>query len=462
MDTLPELTPDLLIAYDRPGPRYTSYPTADRFNADFDVAAYEDVLRCANAERPGDPLSVYIHLPFCESLCTYCGCNVVISKSERSRARYLERLALEMARVAALLPDRREVVQLHLGGGTPNSFSDEELATMMASLLTHFHLAQGAEVAIEVDPRHATVARLEHLYRLGFNRLSMGVQDFDPRVQASVNRICSFRQVKSLVDGARALGFRSVNLDLIYGLPFQGLQAFQRTKAKVLALRPDRIALYSFAWIPWVRPQQKKIDPETLPSRDEKVAIFCDARATFEADYHAIGMDHFALPGDELSLAQTAGTLRRNFQGYTTLPVQDVLGFGVSAIGDIGGAYAANAKRLHAWNRAIDAGGLAVERGVKATPDDRVRRYIIHELMCNLRLDHAALRERLGVDFEAYFAEELRILRETKELAPLIRLADGALELTPLGRLFVRNVATVFDRHLRDKRADRPMYSRMV
>lgn len=463
--TLPDVTPALLLAYDRPGPRYTSYPTADRFTDAFGPADYAAALDRANAERPGEPLSVYVHLPFCAALCTYCGCNVVVSKSERTRRRYLDRLTREVALVTERLPDRRRVAQLHLGGGTPNSHTDAELAELMGALRGRFDLDPAAELAIEVDPRHADPARIAHLASLGFNRLSMGVQDFAPQVQHAIHRVCSFGRVRALVDAARAAGFASVNLDLIYGLPHQTARDFALTVQKIIALRPDRVALYSFAFVPWVKPHQRGIDAATLPDRDAKVALFCDARrALIAAGYRAIGMDHFALPHDELALAHDAGRLKRNFQGYAAMEVRDVVAFGVSAIGDLGGAYVQNARRLHDYNNALDAGALAADRGVLRSHDDEARRWLIHELMCAFTVRDEDLSARFGLTLATDFAPELETLAASAELAPLVNLSPGRLDVTPLGRLFVRHVATTFDAHLRRDRtaADRPLYSRMV
>ncbi|PKN57019.1 MAG: oxygen-independent coproporphyrinogen III oxidase [Deltaproteobacteria bacterium HGW-Deltaproteobacteria-14] len=459
----PDVTPDIVRTYDRPGPRYTSYPTADRFTTDFGPGDYVAALARANSEHPGEPVSLYFHLPFCEALCTYCGCNVVVSKSETTRRRYLDRLAAEVAMVAAHLPDRRLVSQLHLGGGTPNSYSDAELTELMEIVRSHFDVPADAEVAIEVDPRHADSARLAHLREIGFNRLSMGVQDFAPKVQTAIRRVTSFGHVRDLVETAREVGFVSVNLDLIYGLPFQTGPDFGRTVQKVIALRPDRVALYSFAWVPWVKPHQKVMDATTFPDSDTKIGLFCDARRTFlDAGYDAIGMDHFALPDDELAIAQREGRLRRNFQGYTAMKVNDVVGFGMSAIGDIGGAYVANTRQLHSYNKAIDAGALAVDRGVARDVDDEARRWLIHELMCNFHVDDAQLQSRFGLSLAVDFESELAELRASEDLAPLIEVGSEQVDVTPLGRLFVRNVATVFDARLRRSKHDGPLYSRMV
>ncbi|MCB9735820.1 MAG: oxygen-independent coproporphyrinogen III oxidase [Deltaproteobacteria bacterium] len=461
---LPELTPELLNAYDRPGPRYTSYPTADRFGDGFSEADYVAALARANAQRPGEALSVYTHLPFCEALCTYCGCNVTVSRSAQTRARYLARLAEEIARVVRHLPDRRLVSQLHLGGGTPNAYADDELAALFDLFREHFELAPDAEVAIEADPRHATPERLARWREIGINRLSMGVQDFDPAVQERVGRVCPPERVEELVAAARAARYDSVNLDLIYGLPRQTAASFARTVARVIGLRPDRVALYSFAWVPWAKPHQAAFEASEMPDRDAKIALFCDARKAFlDAGYEAIGMDHFALPSDELAVAQREGRLRRNFQGYTAMRVRDVVAFGVSAIGDIGGAYIQNTRSLHAYNKAIDGGGLATARGLRLSDDDEVRRYAIHELMCRFRLDDAALRRRFGAGVADLFGPELATLAASEDLAPLAEAtaADG-VRVSPLGQLFVRNVAAVFDRYLQTKAPEGPLYSRMV
>lgn len=462
--TLPELTPDLLRAYDRPGPRYTSYPTADRFQADFSVDDYVAALARGNASRPGEALSVYTHLPFCESLCTYCGCNVTVSRSAQTRARYLGRLEAEIGRVVRHLPDRRLVSQLHLGGGTPNAYADDELAALFAIYRRHFSFAPDAEVAIEADPRHADPERFARWRAIGINRLSMGVQDFDPAVQERVGRVCSAERVEALVAAARAAGFASINLDLIYGLPRQTGPSFARTVERVLSLRPDRVALYSFAWVPWIKLHQAAFEASEMPDGDAKLALFCESRKAFlDAGYEAIGMDHFALPDDELAVAQREGRLRRNFQGYTAMRVRDVVAFGVSAIGDIGGAYVQNTRSLHAYSKAIDGGGLATARGIRLSEDDEVRRYAIHELMCRFRLDDDALRGRFGGGLAELFGPELGELASREDLAALAATDGGhSVSCSPLGQLFVRNVAAVFDRYLQTTTAKGPLYSRMI
>lgn len=456
----PRLTPDLIKRHDRPGPRYTSYPTADRFHDGVGPDAYVKALRRANKDS-SSPLSLYVHLPFCRSLCTYCGCSVYITKNEDKKSWYLDALFREMDLVAAELPDRRHVAQLHLGGGTPNYYSQEQLGLLLNQLSRRFPWVPGAEIAIEIDPRQSTAEDVVGLRALGFNRLSMGVQDFDPKVQETIRRVQSFERTRDLVNAARASGFGSVNLDLIYGLPHQTSHTFRHTIDRVLELRPGRIALYSFAYVPWLRKQQRAIDPQWLPSPDEKLAIFCDAREAFlDAGYVPIGMDHFALPDDELALALAGGRLHRNFQGYTAMDAMDVIAFGATGIGDVGGAYVQNAKDLPSYYERIDAGQLATVRGWERDADDEARRFIIQELMCNLELRWDDVRHEFSLGHEDFTTE-------LSELVPLVHeglvsLDDEGMSVTPLGEYFLRVLAMPFDRHLRERPRSGPAYSRTV
>lgn len=455
----PEVTPERLRRYDRPVPRYTSYPTADRFLESFDEADYRAALARADADEAA-PLSLYVHLPFCRKMCTYCGCTLVVSNSPTKKADYLEHLFLEIDRTVEHLPHRREVREIHLGGGTPTSYPPEDLERLLMRLRERFDVTPDAEISIEVDPRHADAELIRALRSIGFTRLSAGVQDFDPDVQRAVGRIQPFEQTKAVMDAAHETAFESVNIDLIYGLPLQTVESFTRTIEQALALSPDRIALYSFAYVPHARPNQRRIEASTLPSADGKLELFCLARRAFlAAGYVAIGMDHFARPDDALALAQQSGTLGRSFQGYTVVRGADTIGFGMSAIGDVGGAYVQSEKRLPQWSAALEEGRLPTARGVRLSPDDEVRRFIIRELMCNLRLEESDLLSRFGKRLSDFPHELARLEEPARE--GLVEVDPDALRVTPKGRLFVRTVASCFDRYLHEASGAVP-YSRAI
>ena len=457
-----DVTLDLLRRYDRPGPRYTSYPTAVEFHDGFGADAYADRLAEA-AREPRAPLSLYLHVPFCESRCAFCGCSVIVTKKRHVAAQYLDHLCREIRLVAAALRGRRHVVQYHWGGGTPTYLSPAQMQHLHGEVARHFDVDAGGELALEVDPRVTSCEQLDMLRALGFNRLSLGVQDFDPEVQQAVNRIQGIDRTYALVEHARALGFGSINVDLIYGLPRQTPASFARTIDEVIALRPDRVAAYSFAHVPWIRAHQKLLRVEELPSADRKLQLFVDARARFlAAGYAPIGMDHFALPGDDLAVAAAAGRLHRNFMGYTTRPAPDMIGLGVSAIGDVAGAFAQNTKKLSTYYAALAADRFPVERGYALDADDGLRRHVIAELMCNLGVELAAVGRRFSIEPAKYFATELAELADGPIAHGFLRAEDGWLRVTPAGRLFVRNVCMIFDRHLREKRAATPVFSRTI
>jgi oxygen-independent coproporphyrinogen-3 oxidase len=454
----------LLRQYDRPGPRYTSYPTAVEFNGSFDEAAYRERLRSASA-LAGEPLSLYIHLPFCESRCSYCGCSVIITKKRSVAAEYLDYVEVELAMLAGALGERRRVIQLHWGGGTPTYFDPAQIERLHAAVASRFDLVEHAEQAIEIDPRVTTREQLERLRALGFNRLSMGVQDFTPEVQEAINRRQSERMTRDLYDHARALGFESINLDLVYGLPRQRPDTFRATLAGIAAMRPDRIAVYSYAHVPWLRPHQKAIDESTLPDAEAKFELFGAAIESFlNAGYEQIGMDHFALRGDELAVAARSRRLHRNFMGYTTRPASDMIGVGVSSIGDVRGAFAQNEKKLPRYYEALDAGRFPIERGYALDPDDLVRRHVITELMCNFHLSRPDVERRFGLDFDAYFAPEIAELSATDGPVAdgFLTIGPEALDVTPRGRLFVRNICMAFDRYLPAHQRGRPVFSRTI
>jgi oxygen-independent coproporphyrinogen-3 oxidase len=455
--------PELLARYDRPGPRYTSYPTAVEFHPGVDAEVY--AARLARADQhPAEPLSVYVHLPFCEERCAYCGCNVVITKHRDVAARYLDALDREIDLLAAHLPRRRTVSQLHWGGGTPTYYEAGQLARVFDRLARHFTFTADAEIGVEIDPRVTSGAQLATLRAAGFNRLSMGVQDFAPEVQQAVNRIQSYELTRALVDESRALGYASINVDLIYGLPYQTPEGFSRTLDQVLTLRPERVAVYSFAFVPWMKAHMLHIPEAALPRADAKLALLGLAREAFGgAGYRAIGIDHFAVPEDELARAADAGRLHRNFMGYTVQSARDMVGLGISAIGDVQGAFIQHTKKLPEYYRALEAGRFPVERGYVLDEDDLVRRHVITEIMCNGRVDGAGVERRFGVRFAEYFARELAELDGAPREDGLVRVSGGVVQLTPTGRLLARNVCMVFDRYLGARMAGpAPVFSRTV
>jgi len=441
-----EVTADLLARYDRSGPRYTSYPTAVEFHEGVGLEAYQERLEASTSRAP---LSIYVHLPFCEERCLFCGCNVIISPDHARALPYLDLLRREMAMLADRLPGPRPLVQLHLGGGTPTYFAPRLLAGFVGELLALFPPTDDAELAVEVDPRVTSNEHVDLLAELGFNRISLGVQDFTPEVQGAIARRQSIEETARLIERARARGYRGVNVDLIYGLPYQRRETFRRTVEEVIELGVDRSAVYSFAHVPAMHPHMKRIPADALPPREEKLALFATARELFlEAGYEPIGMDHFARPDDEIARARREGRLSRNFQGYCVVAADDVVGLGTSAIGDLGDAYFQNAKKLNPYRHAIEQGRLPIERGVVLSADDRLRRDVIRHLMCNFRVDVGLIERRHGIEFRSYFAEDLAQLAEY-ERDGLVSVGVDAIEATPLGELFIRNLAMCFDRYLR-------------
>ena len=455
----------LLERYDRPGPRYTSYPTAVEFHDGVRDEQYRQRLALVNA-RAGEPLSAYVHLPFCEERCAFCGCNVVITRHRDVAAEYLDTLDKEIDLLAGELPDRRTIAQMHWGGGTPTYYEADQLSRVFDRVHRHFSFSDGAELGIEIDPRVTSVAHLHRLRALGFNRLSMGVQDFAPEVQKAINREQSYELTRDLLYEARAAGFASVNVDLIYGLPYQTVDGFRRTLEQTISMRPERVAAYSFAFVPWMRAHMKQLDNEALPTaalKLELLALTIDAFVT--AGYRQIGMDHFALPTDELGQAVERGDLHRNFMGYTVQKTNDMVALGVSGIGEVHGAFVQNTKKLPEYYAAVGAGRFAIERGYEMSPDDLLRRHVIGALMCNFRVDRADVERRFSIGFAGYFATELAELTAAESPATdgLVTVSESAIEVTPLGRLFVRNVCMVFDQYLRTRTAGpRPVFSRTV
>ncbi|WP_263914770.1 oxygen-independent coproporphyrinogen III oxidase [Achromobacter sp. 79A6] len=458
----PFFPPQLLARLDKNGPRYTSYPTADRYHGGFGESAYRQALRQRHEASPAEPLSLYVHIPFCDSVCYYCACNKVVTRHHDRAARYLDALEREIALHVAELGPGVPVSQLHFGGGTPTFLSDDELERLMTDLRAAFRFESDAEISIEVDPRTATPQRLAQLRQLGFNRLSFGVQDFDARVQVAVHRVQSFEDVRDLMQSARALGYDSVNVDLIYGLPLQTTESFARTIAQVTTLRPDRIALYAYAHLPERFKPQRRINPADLPDRATRVGLLSAAIEGFlKHGYTYIGMDHFALNTDALAIAKQRGELHRNFQGYSTQPDRDLVALGVSAIGRIGHTYSQNAKDLDGYYAAIESGRFAVERGLALNADDLARRDVIMDIMCQGRVDFARIESRHGLRFGDYFGAELSQMTNLAELG-LVNLRAGELRVTGLGWYFVRAVAMAFDGYLRSAASSGASYSRII
>ena len=461
MDSTLTFNRALVEKYDRPGPRYTSYPTAPQFHQAFAEDDYKRAAALSN-QAPAKPLSIYIHIPFCKSLCYYCACNKIITQKTHRAVEYLDYLKREIALQAALFDRSRKLTQLHLGGGTPTYLTSEQLSELMSCLREHFNLdeSDNHEFSIEVDPRTIDTARIAELRSQGFNRLSFGVQDFDEKVQAAVNRLQSEQQVYDLVAAARAAKFKSVSVDLIYGLPLQTVASFDVTLSKIIALRPDRIAAYSYAHLPELVRAQRLIRREDMPPPERKLELLelTIARLT-AAGYVYIGMDHFALPDDELVIAREKGTLQRNFQGYSTHAQCDLIGLGVSSIGMVADSYSQSVKELSQYYARIDQGLLPVHRGYRLNDDDRLRREVIVDLMCHGRIDFAKIEANHAIVFREYFAEALEKLAEPVADG-LVQITDTAVILLPQGQLMMRNVAMAFDAYLGGEQKGR--FSRTV
>lgn len=460
-----QFDPALLRRYDTAGPRYTSYPTAPRFS---DAFGAED-LCAAIAQSNGEPipgkLSLYVHVPFCESPCFYCGCNRIITRDKSKADAYLVRLYREIGLLASKFDRDREVVQLHFGGGTPNFLTPAQLREVVETLQSQFHFSTSPDrdISIELDPRFASPADIAELAAAGFNRASLGVQDFDPAVQAAVNRIQSIAETRAIVDASRANGFESVNIDLIYGLPNQTVEGFRETLREVLDIRPDRLAVYGYAHLPHLFKPQKQLDASLLPTAQTRLQLLqCAIETLTAAGYVYIGMDHFALPEDSLTRARDAGALHRNFMGYTTHARTDLLGFGVSAISKIGDTFSQNPRDLASWAAALDDGRLPVFRGMTLDEDDILRADLIQGLMCQGEVPLAELSNRHHVDAETYFQTELANTECFEQDGLLHRDADG-IHVTPKGRLFLRNIAMCFDKYLNQKaETGNPTYSRSL
>jgi oxygen-independent coproporphyrinogen-3 oxidase len=446
----------LIQKYNQSGPRYTSYPTALEFHQDFGADAFQHAV----ARYPDRPLSLYVHIPFCHKLCYFCGCNKVVTRQRHKAEQYLERLAQEIHQRAPLFKGR-QVSQLHWGGGTPTYLDKAQISRLMGLLRSHFEFLPEVEQSLELDPREIELDVLDHLRDEGFNRLSMGVQDFDKQVQRLVNREQDEDFIFALVARARELGFRSTNIDLIYGLPKQTPESFAYTLQRVAELSPDRLSVFNYAHLPSLFAAQRKIKEADLPDAGQRLAILQQSIAFLtQAGYQFIGMDHFARPDDELAIAQREGTLHRNFQGYTTQGDTDLLGLGVSAISMLGDSYAQNEKDLKAYYARVEAGGEALWRGLTLTQDDCLRRDVIRTLICNFSLAFAPVEQQYGIRFHEYFAEDLALLAPLAEDGLVEQSAHG-LQVTPRGRLLIRNICMCFDRYLR-RQARQQQFSRVI
>jgi len=450
---------DLIRRYNRSGPRYTSYPTAVKFDEAFAEPAYRAVAERTNEQSRAQiqqggqptPLSLYFHIPFCDTVCFYCGCNKIATKDRSKSQPYLDRVHKELAMQSALFDDNRVVDQLHWGGGTPTFISHAQMRELMAVTRQHFplHDDDTGEYSIEIDPREVTPESIALLREIGFNRMSLGVQDFDAQVQKSVNRIQSEEQTFATLNAAKAEGFKSVSIDLIYGLPHQTVESFATTVDKIIAAGPDRLSVFNYAHLPEMFKPQRRINEDELPSASEKLDILQDTNERLiKAGYVYIGMDHFAKPDDELAVAQREHTLYRNFQGYSTHADCDLIGLGVTSIGKVGNTFSQNHKTLEAYYESIDAGQLAVYRGLELDEDDLLRSEVITRLICHFSLRPAEIEQRFDINFAGYFAQELEEL-QTMANDGLLKMTGEVIDIAPAGRLLIRNVCMVFDKYLR-------------
>jgi oxygen-independent coproporphyrinogen-3 oxidase len=453
---------DILKKYDRPGPRYTSYPTAPLFSEGFNGDDYRTEILRTNGLSSRSGLSLYFHFPFCDTLCYFCGCTMVVTRDRQRIAEYIRHLKREIDMVAPLISKGRKVTQVHWGGGTPTHLTPEEILDVAGYVQRAFTIAPDAEMSVEIDPRELTQKHLGALRHVGFNRVSMGVQDFNPEVQAAVNRVQPEELAINVFSWASALEFQSVNIDLIYGLPLQTAASFEQTLHRVVKLQPNRIAVFNYAHVPWMKPHQKLIRAEDLPTPEQKLEIL---KMTIEylsaSGYEYIGMDHFAKPTDELTLAQKNKTLYRNFQGYSTRSGVDLYGFGMSSISHFEDIYAQNTKSLPHYYQALEQGNLPTHVGYKMTEDDRIRKHVIMRLMCDLELDRRAVQRQFGITFGEYFADSLAALRPFVDDG-LIEVTEEKLMVVGAGRLVLRNIAMCFDAYLEKMSGSKPIFSRTV
>ena len=436
----------LIEKYNRPGPRYTSYPTAPHLKTDFGDEQFTAVLLESN--KTGRPLSLYVHIPFCKSLCLFCACNALVTRRRERISEYLDYLERDIESTANLVETSRTVSQLHWGGGTPSYLDPDEIRRLAVFLRSRFNFADDIEASVEIDPRNVGATHIESFKEAGFNRMSLGIQDVDPKVQRAVNRIQPFEETQRVFSWCREAGIPSVNVDLMYGLPHQAAGNFAAMLEAVLDLAPDRIALFNYAHVPWMKRHQRALSADDMPSAEERIRILGESIGTLTAaGYVFIGMDHFAKPSDELAVAQRNGTLWRNFQGYTTHGGCDLLGFGITSLGLFENAYYQREKELTAYYAAIDGGGYAITRGLMITDVDRLRRHVIMELMCHFKLNMQAVEERFGIEFWTEFSSAREALRVFEEDG-LVEISDGWIRVTESGRLLIRNVAMSFDAYL--------------
>jgi len=450
---------DLVRRYNQPGPRYTSYPTAPHFHREYGPESFANDLAAAS---PDTPLSLYLHLPFCRSLCYYCGCHMTVTRDRERIERYLSALKREIDGMARRLNTERPVVQIHWGGGTPSYLTADQIRDLGQHLHDRFNIAADAEISLEADPRTLTEERLAAAASVGFTRLSVGVQDVNRTVQEAINRVQPVETIEEVVEWGRQFDFNGINVDLVYGLPHQTPARFERTLDVTTRLSPDRIALYSYAHVPSIKKHQRAIDEEALPDPEDKLRLFKRGleRLTGSGGYRFIGMDHFARPDDPLAGAQDAGTLHRNFQGYSTRAGAEVVAFGVSGISQLDGAYAQNVKALPAYYDRVEKGELGTYRGYRLTPDDRLRRHVIMQLMCHFHLEKAPVEERFGIDFDATFDTALQSLKPM-EADGLVTLTPDAVHVRPPGRLLIRNVAMAFDAYWQAEE-EQPVHAQTV
>lgn len=451
---------DKFTQYSKPGPRYTSYPTALEFSGSFGYAAYLDKLHTHDPKRP---LSLYFHLPFCKNACYFCGCNVVFTSKEDKKVRYIDYLRRELHILSTHIDVTRPVIQLHFGGGTPTFFDAQQLNEIIGMIKSHFkNFTEDAEISCEIDPRHINDDQMRVMSEAGFNRVSFGIQDFDEKVQVAVHRVQPYDITKQAMELARRYNMVSVNVDLIYGLPYQSLETFKKTLALAISLDPDRFAVFNYAHVPWLKKTMRKIDETTLPHPAEKLSIMRYTIDYMESHgYKMIGMDHFAKPQDELFKAINKGELHRNFQGYTTKGGADLIGIGLTSIGEGADYYAQNFKDMESYEAAIDAGKLPYERGVWLNEDDRIRQYVIMELMSNFKLDIARFERLYGVSFSDYFADALQALQPF-EADGLLTITPTLIECSPTGTLLIRNIAMPFDAYMKRHASNQKTFSKTV
>ncbi len=449
---------ELLKKYDKPGPRYTSYPTAPIWTDKIGINEYKENLK--DASGSDQTISIYTHIPFCKRRCFYCGCNTCITNDPQNSLTYIEKLCHEIEQTAQLLAPRNKVSQLHFGGGTPTYVGDEGLTRILNCYEQYFEFIPDSEKSIEVDPRVTTTEQIDFLASRGFNRVSFGIQDFDLDVQKASGRVQSIENIITLLNHCRSLNFKGINFDLIYGLPLQTITTFKETIEKAIELKPDRLAVYSFAYLPDMRANQAMINKKELPTTDIKYNLFAQAVELFtNAGYRQIGMDHFALPDDELSVAQTDGRLHRNFMGYTVQSAEEMIGIGMSSIGYVNNAFFQNISKIDSYNNSIDSDGLAIYRGIRLSEDDLIRQYVIKMLMCNFQLKFDIFFEKFNISYHNYFKDEHSHLQQFIDDG-FMEISDYDLKITPLGRTFLRNIAMTFDAYLKGE--NKPTFSRTI